>query len=217
MLQALDFLAANNIVHRDVKPENILYSTPLSESDYEFQLGDFGLCNPYGNAKSQVSTPLYMAPELYHDPKQQATKVDIWSLLVTLLWTRDHHGFREISKHLNFKQVQSTVLSISSGVSGLEEMARIEPVKRASAAQLLVKYFEGAGLTTPKHFIPAIFYPAPTPAPQETRDEQGSPIKLGPARPQVDHLAGPQKKQATNHKRQSPYGNTRSGPSKQTR
>jgi serine/threonine protein kinase len=44
MLRALDFLACNGIVHRDVKPANILYITMLG-GQYQFQLGDFGLCN----------------------------------------------------------------------------------------------------------------------------------------------------------------------------
>jgi len=44
MLQALDCLAYNGIVHRDIKLENILYvSWPGGQ--YQFQLGDFGLSN----------------------------------------------------------------------------------------------------------------------------------------------------------------------------
>ncbi|KAL8694296.1 MAG: hypothetical protein Q9224_003592 [Gallowayella concinna] len=169
MLQALDFLSFHNVIHRDVKPENILYSTPTRESGYRFQLGDFGLCNPYRNAQSQVGTPLYMAPELYFDPEQQTPKVDIWSLLVTMLWTLDFDGFREKSHHLSLKQSQSAVLSISSGVDLLREMARVNPVERASAAQLLAKYCDGAGLTTPSQRIPQLVDAASTPASMKNR------------------------------------------------
>lgn len=47
MLQALDFLACHDVIHRDVKPDNILYHS--GRGDVRFQLGDFGLCNPYKN------------------------------------------------------------------------------------------------------------------------------------------------------------------------
>ncbi|KAI0390039.1 kinase-like domain-containing protein [Xylariaceae sp. FL0594] len=44
MLQALDYLAVHKVVHRDVKPDNILY-TITRQKQYHFQLGDFGLSN----------------------------------------------------------------------------------------------------------------------------------------------------------------------------
>ncbi|KAF9784249.1 hypothetical protein IL306_007717 [Fusarium sp. DS 682] len=44
MLQALDYLATQSIVHRDVKPEKILYSYAV-DGGYLYQLADFGLAN----------------------------------------------------------------------------------------------------------------------------------------------------------------------------
>src|SRR4051812_21415229 len=74
MLQALDCLAINGIIHRDVKPENILYVT-RPDDQYQFQLGDFGLCNRAASAATTVGSPLYMAPEMFQKG-EQTHKVD---------------------------------------------------------------------------------------------------------------------------------------------
>lgn len=58
------------------------------------------------------------------------------------------------------------VLSIASNVdsvSKIREMAIVNPEERASAAQILVKYFDGAGLSTPRNQVPALTTnPSPT-------------------------------------------------------
>lgn len=100
MLTALSQLHALNIVHRDVKLENI-FSTTQENGERCTKLGDFGLavslCEE--RAISPVGTLEYMAPEILHLPSCEAVlngsvrlediegvtaKVDIWSLGVTL-------------------------------------------------------------------------------------------------------------------------------------
>jgi serine/threonine protein kinase len=66
-----------------VKPENILYvSQPNGQ--YQFQLGDFGLCNRTVSAETYTGSPVYMASEMYLNGSQ-TSKLDIWSLFVTML------------------------------------------------------------------------------------------------------------------------------------
>ncbi|KAJ9155641.1 Serine/threonine-protein kinase 33 [Pleurostoma richardsiae] len=154
MLQAIDCLATHGIIHRDVKPENILY---ISRQDqYHFQLGDFGLSNHQLIAATCSGTPLYMAPEMYQNG-EQTHKADVWSLFVTMLWTLNIREFREISNSFNtFQDARKAILSAASSVDAIREMVRVDPEERASAAQMLVKCYDGQGLTTPRHRVPPI-------------------------------------------------------------
>ncbi|KAK5080222.1 hypothetical protein LTR05_008735 [Lithohypha guttulata] len=175
MLQALDCLSLNDIVHRDVKPENILYTTRPNKQ-FQFQLGDFGLCNRVVNAKTFAGSPLYMAPEMFQKG-EQTHKVDVWSLFVTMLWTLDVGGFRhEWREYQSLSKVHEKVSLLASNeaaVSQIRDMAILNPEGRASAAQMLVKCFDGIGLSTPRDRIPALTtcpiilavkaLPAPTP------------------------------------------------------
>ncbi|KAL9053180.1 MAG: hypothetical protein Q9206_004030 [Seirophora lacunosa] len=160
MLQALDFLAFNDVVHRDVKPENILYSSPRGTQDYTFQLGDFGLCNQSSHSTSVVGTNEFMAPEVYEGEKQ-SSKVDVWSLAVTLLWILDTNGFRQTFRTpIGRKPYQNEIVRAAQTYNSnvLQHMTRIDENYRATAAQLLATYFNGEGLTT-RAQIPQITEP----------------------------------------------------------
>lgn len=107
MLQALDYLAHNSIVHRDVKPPNILY-TSLPAGGYTFQLADFGLCNIITDARTYAGSSLFMAPEVLNNPGvQQTSKVDVWSLFVTLAYAMDVGGYRKKPFHTNELKIRA--------------------------------------------------------------------------------------------------------------
>lgn len=61
---ALAYCHSNDIVHCDIKPENILYSTP--DEDAVVLLADFGLASdisPGASSRASCGTFAYMAPE----------------------------------------------------------------------------------------------------------------------------------------------------------
>ena len=86
---ALDVCRQKNIVHRDIKPQNIFVN---DEGNYK--LGDFGVARSLNRAATSLSrkgAPNYMAPELYKSSLREinindAAKVDIYSLGLVLFW-----------------------------------------------------------------------------------------------------------------------------------
>jgi len=79
ILVALKHLHSKNIVHCDLKPENVLLS---SDSDFpQVKLCDFGFSRIIGEKgfrKSVVGTPAYLAPEVLRN-KGYNRSLDMWS------------------------------------------------------------------------------------------------------------------------------------------
>ncbi|KAI0439398.1 kinase-like domain-containing protein [Xylaria telfairii] len=158
ILQAIDFLATRAIVHRDIKPDNILYS--VRSNQYHFELSDFGLSNYQAIANTMAGTMEFMAPEL-HQYGVATHKSDVWSLFVALLWTSENKGFRKFVKtHKGMEGFHAAIAALGSQerlVVDMMEMIALNPEERASAAQMLLNYYGGQGLSTPLRQIPPLF------------------------------------------------------------
>ena len=76
---ALALLAAQEppVIHRDVKPENILYM------DGRFSLADFGVCKSVNNTHTNTGTEYFKSPEV-RSGGDHTTAIDVFSLGLTL-------------------------------------------------------------------------------------------------------------------------------------
>ena len=65
------------IVHRDIKPQNVLLSTPTSKGGVRAMISDFGLCKKlqvgrmsFSRRSGIAGTEGWIAPEMLHDDKR---------------------------------------------------------------------------------------------------------------------------------------------------
>ena len=79
LARAVWFCHANFVLHRDIKPNNLLIA-----ADGEVKLADFGLArsfsDPYRVMTSQVITRWYRPPELLFGARYYSGVVDVWSM-----------------------------------------------------------------------------------------------------------------------------------------
>lgn len=76
VLRAVAHIHSNNIIHHDIKPENIMLT-----SDGHIKLIDFGL----SSLKVRAGTPCYFSPEKANNEKRDEKLDDIWAVGCTYL------------------------------------------------------------------------------------------------------------------------------------
>ncbi|CAG8477602.1 4241_t:CDS:10 [Ambispora gerdemannii] len=92
LANALEFLRSQNLIHRDIKPQNLLLLPPSNDKEILSSYGspdlpllkiaDFGFARILPStslAETLCGSPLYMAPEILRYEKYDA-KADLWSV-----------------------------------------------------------------------------------------------------------------------------------------
>merc|ERR1711892_1027830 len=151
-VQGLAHLHALDIAHRDIKPQNVLISTPGKKGDVRAMISDFGLCKKlkvgrmsFSRRSGVAGTEGWIAPEMLLGHRSTTCMVDIFSMgcVYFYLLTNGKHPFGE-----NFHR-QANILSGKANmelldrekqnldVALIEKMVSFEPNDRPPALALL--------------------------------------------------------------------------------
>lgn len=155
ILSATAYCHARGVIHRDLKPDNVLYATKAPDS--AVKVIDFGLADflqrlravAGGKAMERAGTLAFMAPEMLSSDGSYGEKVDVWAIgcILYLLITGQHpfwpgRGTSEkqliqsitsgqVPQHPNFRAAPAAAQDLT-----VQLMAK-DPLRRAAAQDAL--------------------------------------------------------------------------------
>ncbi|CAI2722783.1 unnamed protein product [Schistosoma spindalis] len=141
ILSAVQYCHRKNIVHRDLKAENLLL-----DHQNNIKLADFGFANHF-NATSLLDTfcgsPPYAAPELLNGEKYIGPEVDVWALGVILYLfisgslPFEASNLKELHRRITQCDYRIPYFMSTKCELIIKRMLEIDPIKRSCLEELM--------------------------------------------------------------------------------
>ncbi|NWX94217.1 MARK4 kinase, partial [Nothoprocta pentlandii] len=141
IVSAVHYCHQKNIVHRDLKAENLLL-----DADANIKIADFGFSNEFtlgSKLDTFCGSPPYAAPELFQGKKYDGPEVDIWSLGV-ILYTLvsgslpfDGHNLKELRERVLRGKYRIPFYMSTDCENILRRFLVLNPAKRCTLEQIM--------------------------------------------------------------------------------
>jgi serine/threonine protein kinase len=150
ILSAIKFCHSKRILHRDLKPQNLLI-----DKNGKIKLGDFGLARAFGipikTLTHEILTLWYRAPEILLGQKEYSTPVDMWSIGL-IFYEMSHRrplfaGDSEIDQIFKIFQMYGTPTEKNwPGITRLPDFKLTFPQFKAKGIESYNKHLDSVGL-----------------------------------------------------------------------
>uniref|UniRef100_A0A674D111 non-specific serine/threonine protein kinase n=1 Tax=Salmo trutta TaxID=8032 RepID=A0A674D111_SALTR len=150
IVSAVQYCHQKNIVHRDLKAENLLL-----DADMNIKIADFGFSNEFtmgSKLDTFCGSPPYAAPELFQGKKYDGPEVDVWSLGV-ILYTLvsgslpfDGQNLKELRERVLRGKYRIPFYMSTDCENLLKRFLVLNPSKRGTLEQIMKDRWINAGL-----------------------------------------------------------------------